>query len=581
MSTNYPELTMLWGLHMSNSVWHSASVVQGNSNREEIEIVRSIRDGLGVPDLFARILVSRGIKSPEEAEYFLYPGLDDLSDPFLLPDVQKGAERLITAIEKRENICLYGDYDADGITSTALILNYLKNFGLRPEIVIPKREDGYGLNASAVKMLGAKGIKLIMCVDCGSSDIDEINTANRLGLDVVVIDHHEPPFRLPEAYALINPKRKDSRFPTRELAACGVTFFFLWALRRIMHNNGLLKNKINLKKELDIVALGTMADMVPLTGDNRILVKYGMDVMRKSPRLWLKTLIANKIIPKRGIDENTLNFVIIPRINATGRVSDPKISLDFLTCEDEEKADNLLKKLNEANTKRQRLGEETLKEILDYVEKGILSEKKSFVFYKENWHIGIIGIVAQKLVETFGKPTFVITNVDGICKGSGRGGDGLDLHNTLSSLSPLLLRYGGHKYACGVSLSRENLDAFKDAFEKNIDSIGDIRQRKVRIDARADFDELTIDFMEFVELLSPFGIDNTQPFLLLKPSNIESVKNGRIKITDGNRRTWYGYNQSRVDIPKSERVSVIASPVLREEMGENFIHLYLKGFVEE
>jgi len=566
---------------VSNSVWHSASVVQGNSNREEIEIVRSIRDGLGVPDLFARILVSRGIKSPEEAEYFLYPGLDDLSDPFLLPDVQKGAERLITAIEKRENICLYGDYDADGITSTALILNYLKNFGLRPEIVIPKREDGYGLNASAVKMLGAKGIKLIMCVDCGSSDIDEINTANRLGLDVVVIDHHEPPFRLPEAYALINPKRKDSRFPTRELAACGVTFFFLWALRRIMHNNGLLKNKINLKKELDIVALGTMADMVPLTGDNRILVKYGMDVMRKSPRLWLKTLIANKIIPKRGIDENTLNFVIIPRINATGRVSDPKISLDFLTCEDEEKADNLLKKLNEANTKRQRLGEETLKEILDYVDKGILSEKKSFVFYKENWHIGIIGIVAQKLVETFGKPTFVITNVDGICKGSGRGGDGLDLHNTLSSLSPLLLRYGGHKYACGVSLSRENLDAFKDAFEKNIDNIGDIRQRKVRIDARADFDELTIDFMEFVELLSPFGIDNTQPFLLLKPSNIESVKNGRIKITDGNRRTWYGYNQSRVDIPKSERVSVIASPVLREEMGENFIHLYLKGFVEE
>jgi len=581
MSTNCPELTMLWGLHVSNSVWHSASVVQGNSNREEIEIVRSIRDGLGVPDLFARILVSRGIKSPEEAEYFLYPGLDDLSDPFLLPDVQKGAERLITAIEKRENICLYGDYDADGITSTALILNYLKNFGLRPEIVIPKREDGYGLNASAVKMLGAKGIKLIMCVDCGSSDIDEINTANRLGLDVVVIDHHEPPFRLPEAYALINPKRKDSRFPTRELAACGVTFFFLWALRRIMHNNGLLKNKINLKKELDIVALGTMADMVPLTGDNRILVKYGMDVMRKSPRLWLKTLIANKIIPKRGIDENTLNFVIIPRINATGRVSDPKISLDFLTCEDEEKADNLLKKLNEANTKRQRLGEETLKEILDYVDKGILSEKKSLVFYKENWHIGIIGIVAQKLVETFGKPTFVITNVDGICKGSGRGGDGLDLHNTLSSLSPLLLRYGGHKYACGVSLSRENLDAFKDAFEKNIDNIGDIRQRKVRIDARADFDELTIDFMEFVELLSPFGIDNTQPFLLLKPSNIESVKNGRIKITDGNRRTWYGYNQSRVDIPKSERVSVIASPVLREEMGENFIHLYLKGFVEE
>ena len=572
---------ILWELRMTNNIQRSVLYIQEKDRREEIEIIRSIRDGLGIPDLFARILVSRGIASPEEAESFLYPVLDDLSDPFLMPDIQKGAERLITAIIKREDICLYGDYDADGITSTALIVNYLKYFESRPEIVIPKREDGYGLNIDAVKKISAKGIKLLICVDCGSSDVDEIDLANSLGLDVVVIDHHELPQKLPKAYALINPKRKDSRFPEKELAACGVTFFFLWALRRIMHNNGLLKVKINLKRELDIVALGTMADMVPLTGDNRILVKFGMDVMRKSPRLWLKSLIANKVIPKRGIDENTLNFVIIPRINATGRVSDPKISLDYLTCKDEAKTDHLLKELNDANTKRRRFGEETLKEIVDSINKNGFSEKKSLVFYNDNWHIGVIGIVAQKLLEIFGKPAFVITNANGVYRGSGRGGDGLDLHDTLSSLSPLLLRYGGHKYACGISLSRENLDAFKEAFEKNINYIEGTRQKTFHADARANFNELTIDFMEFVELLSPFGAGNTQPFLLLKPSSIETVKNGRIKIIDDNKRTWYGYNQSRVTVPKSEKVSVIVSPVLREEMGERFVHFNLKGFVEE
>ncbi len=572
---------ILWELRMTNNIQRSVLYIQEKDRREEIEIIRSIRDGLGIPDLFARILVSRGIASPEEAESFLYPVLDDLSDPFLMPDIQKGAERLITAIIKREDICLYGDYDADGITSTALIVNYLKYFESRPEIVIPKREDGYGLNIDAVKKISAKGIKLLICVDCGSSDVDEIDLANSLGLDVVVIDHHELPQKLPKAYALINPKRKDSRFPEKELAACGVTFFFLWALRRIMHNNGLLKVKINLKRELDIVALGTMADMVPLTGDNRILVKFGMDVMRKSPRLWLKSLIANKVIPKRGIDENTLNFVIIPRINATGRVSDPKISLDYLTCKDEAKTDHLLKELNDANTKRRRFGEETLKEIVDSINKNGFSEKKSLVFYNDNWHIGVIGIVAQKLLEIFGKPAYVITNANGVYRGSGRGGDGLDLHDTLSSLSPLLLRYGGHKYACGISLSRENLDAFKEAFEKNINYIEGTRQKTLHADARANFNELTIDFMEFAELLSPFGVGNRQPFLLLRPSSIEPVKNGRIKIIDDNKRTWYGYNQSRVTVPKSEKVSVIVSPVLREEMGERFVHFNLKGFVEE
>lgn len=541
--------------------------------------IESIERHLGIPPLLARILVSRGIENPEDAGAFLYPKLDDLSDPFLLPDMKKAAERLIKAIEGNESICIYGDYDADGITSTALIFNYLRHFGLVPETFIPKREEGYGLNDAAVKMIGARGVKLLLCVDCGSSNVDEISAANNLGMDVIVIDHHEPPSELPDAYAIINPKRRDSHFPTRELAACGVTFFFLWALRRIMHNNGLLKEKINLKRELDIVALGTMGDMVPLTKDNRILVKFGMDVMKKNPRPWLKAFFRKGLIPRRGIDENTLNFIIIPRINATGRVADPKISLDFLTCKDEDSIERLLDELNDANNRRQRFGDETLREIVASIDKDCLLKRNSLVLFKEGWHIGVIGIVAQKLVEAFGKPAFVITEVNGICKGSGRGGDGFNLHDAISSLSGLLIRYGGHKYACGISLMRDNLSAFMDAFENSINNIGDIRQRTVRADMPADFDELTIEFMEMVNLLSPFGIGNERPFLLLKPQSVVSVKNGRIKLTDGNNRTWYGYNQSQNAAPQTGSFHIVASPVLREEMGEQFIHLNVKDFV--
>ena len=547
-------------------------------NADSSNLIESIENALRVPNLFARILVSRGMGSPEEAEAFLYPKLDDLSDPFLLPDVEKGVDRAIKAIEKMERICIYGDYDADGITSTALMINFFRHLGISPEAYLPKREEGYGLNVEAVKRIEARGTKLLICVDCGSSNVDEIRVANELGMDVIVIDHHEVPAIVPSAYALINPKRKDSRFPTRDLAACGVTFFFLWALRRVMHNDGLLKDKINLRQELDIVALGTMGDMAPLTKDNRILVKFGIDAMKNKPRLWLNAFLRKGLIPRKGIDEYALNFIIIPRINATGRVSDPKKSLDFLICEDEGNTDKFLNELHEANGKRQKVGNEIFKEIVAKIDKKSLIEQRSLVLFKEDWHIGVIGIVAQKLVEMFGKPAIVITEVDGICKGSGRGGDGLNLHEILSSLSPLLLKYGGHKYACGISLSKDNLIAFREAFERSVHNAINVGQREVFADAPANFEDLTEKLVGFIESLSPFGVGNTRPCFLLAPLSITTIKNGRIKITDRSRRTWYGYNQTKTSAPQSENMSIIASPALREDMGEKFIHLNVKGF---
>jgi single-stranded-DNA-specific exonuclease len=303
-----------------------------------------------------------------------------------------------------------------------------------------------------------------------------------------------------------------------------------------------------------------------------------MDAMKNKPRVWLKSFLRKGLIPRKGIDEYALNFIIIPRINAAGRVSDPKISLDFLICEDEGNTDKFLNELHEANSKRQKVGNEILKEIVAKIDKNSLIEQNSLVLFKEDWHIGVIGIVAQKLVEMFGKPAIVITEVDGICKGSGRGGDGLNLHEILSSLSPLLLKYGGHKYACGISLSKDNLIVFREAFERSVHSVINIGQREVFADARANFEDLTEELMGFIESLSPFGVGNTRPCFLLSPLSVATIKNGRIKITDRSRRTWYGYNQTQTAVPQSENVSIIASPALREDMGEKFIHLNVKGF---
>ena len=568
---------------MDSGLVHSPRfTVHGYEDKEAEEAVRSIQEGLGVPNLFARILVSRGMTTADEAQAFLYPRLDDLSDPFLLPDMEKGVNRAIEAITGNEQISIYGDYDADGITSTAILVNFFKHVGRTPQIYLPKREEGYGLNSEAVSQLKAEGTNLLICVDCGSSNVEEIGLANAIGMDVIVIDHHEVPDTMPDACALINPKRKDSTFPTRELAACGVTFFFLWALRRIMHNKGLLKGVINLKKELDLVALGTIGDMAPLVKDNRVIARFGMENMRRQPRTWLRTFLRKNLIPRNGsIDEYTLNFIIIPRINATGRVSEPNVSLRFLVSEDEKTSESFLAGMNEANSRRQRISEEILKEITQSIDRGGLASRNSIVVYNGGWHLGVIGIVAQKLVDIYGKPSIVITRVDGVCKGSGRGGERLNLHETLSSLSPFLLKFGGHKYACGLSLLEENIDPFREAFEERVARAAHDERKPTHVDARADFDEVTREFAEFLEQLSPYGVGNPRPAILLAPSSVTATSNGRIKITDGNRRIWYGYVQGQQPIPRNCDLHIVASPVIREEMGEKFIHLNVKEMIPQ
>ena len=280
------------------------------------------------------------------------------------------------------------------------------------------------------------------------------------------------------------------------------------------------------------------------------------------------------------VDEFALGFIIIPRINAAGRVSKPETSLNFLIAEDELVAVSYLKDLQKANTYRQRIEEEILREIVNDLKKDHLADRSSIVVFNEKWHVGVLGIVAQKLTERFQKPSIVITRLNNIWKGSGRGAVGVDLYETIASLSPLLLKYGGHKYACGISLAEENLTSFADAFEKNVKGSIVEKKREVFFDTEAEFEELTTEFMNYIGQLSPFGVGNPRPNLALRPAHIASLKYGRAKITDRNNRIWRGYIQAGQSIPQSDNICLIASPALREEMGEQFINLSIKEITE-
>jgi single-stranded-DNA-specific exonuclease len=555
---------------------------QACTENKRIKTAQAIAGDLGVPELIARILVARGIESADNARAFLKPKLEDLSDPFLMPDMQKGVDRVIMALTRKETICLYGDYDADGVTSLALMINFLKHFDITPIIHIPTRQDGYGLHVNAINTFRERGVTLLVSLDCGSSNIKEVQHARDCDIDTVIVDHHEMGLVDPPACALINPKRKNSQFPTRDLAACGVTFFFLLALRRTMHTKGLLGKAMNLKKELDIVTVGTIGDMVPLTGDNRIMVKYGMEMMNKHPKAWLKAMHKSRAITKGIIDEFTLGFIIVPRINAAGRVSEPQKSLNFLISEDEAGVASYLKNLEDANRHRQRIEEKILREIVNDLKKDHLAERNSIVVFNEKWHVGVLGIVAQKLAEMFKKPSIVITKLNDVWKGSGRGAGGMDLFETITTLSPLLLKYGGHRYACGISLMEENLSPFAEAFEKSVknDDIVVKKKREIGCDTGAEFEELTTELMEYIGQLSPFGIGNPRPNLSLNPAGIVPLKYGRVKITDRNKRTWYGYMQADQHIPRSDNLYCIVSPVLKEEMGERFINLNIKDIAD-
>ncbi|HZW36558.1 MAG: single-stranded-DNA-specific exonuclease RecJ [Deltaproteobacteria bacterium] len=500
--------------------------MKGRTRREwqlrapDRSLVREIRESTGLSPTAATILANRGIAGGVEAGRFLSGTLRDIASPFLMNDLEKAALRLIEAGRRNEPVLIYADYDVDGATGAACLLLFLREAFPRLPVAIHQNHrvaDGYGLHRDRVEAAAASGVKLLVTVDCGISDVDAIRLANARGMDVIVTDHHLPGPELPPAAAVLNPKRRDCGFPEKELAGVGVVFTLVRGMRDLMQGNGAAEREIDLRRYLDLVALGTVSDMVPLRGDNRILVKAGIREIRERPREGVSALLSVSGVDPGAANESDLGFRIGPRLNAAGRVGESRRSSEILVTGDRREAVRLAAELHADNARRQR--EEA--RILRCAEAALLSGppadgRNAIVLADPDWHLGVLGIVASKLAERFHRPA-VLLRVEGPqARGSCRSVDGFPLVDALGELSALLSRYGGHSQAAGVALPVENLEAFREGLDRIAGSYASTRESPggLPVDAQVGLGDITDGFLEELERMRPFGMGNEEPMLL-------------------------------------------------------------------
>jgi len=488
-----------------------------------------------INELLARILLNRNIDTDEKIEKFLYPKLTDLNDPYLFKDMENAITRIVEAIEKKEKITIYGDYDVDGITSITILKKFLDEIGALVDFYLPNRlSEGYGLNNNALDTIQKRGTKLLITVDCGISAYHEIEYAKSLGFDVIVTDHHECPEQLPEAIAVIDAKRPDNTYPFNSLAGVGVSFKVIQALCHKLQ----LPEETYLKY-LDIVCLGTVADIVPLIEENRVIVKYGLERMKNTKNVGLKALIETS--GYKTIESSAISFGLAPRINACGRMGQAELALQMLLTEETQEAMLIAEKLQEMNKERQEVEKVIMQDAMDMISKNSLDKENVIVVGNENWHHGVIGIVASKITETYYKPSILICFEGGEGKGSGRSIDGFDLHEALSACGDKLLKYGGHEMAIGLTLKREEFESFKEAmiaFAK--DKLPEDLMPIVKYDAEISTKDISKSTIESLKLLEPYGEANNSPVFVYKNVKVDSIrtlsndKHLKLNIKEGN-----------------------------------------------
>lgn len=439
---------------------------------------------------------------------FLQPSAALLNQPDTLPDIDRAVERIIAALNKGEPILVYGDYDADGVCGTALLLSVLKNLGGKLFFYLPHREaEGYGFSLAGVEFAQKNAITLIITNDCGSSDIAAITAANALGIDVIVTDHHEPGAEHPPAFAFINPKRNDSRYPFRELAGTGVAFKLAWRLLAT-----LKRTKQELTSLLDLVGLATIADVVPLIDENRILARLGLVALTHSQRPGIRALFEISRIQPTKLTARDVSFGLAPRINAAGRVGHANSALELLLTEDSETARNLARRLEEMNRSRQTVEDRILNEALHLIETERKLSQRVLLLARRNWQEGVIGIVAGKLAERFWRPCIMVALKDGLGKGSGRSITGFNIYEALSHCRNHLLAFGGHRYAAGMKLKEESLSALDAAINAFADRLpAEVFQPTLHIEAIADLTEINQELIDNLARLEPYGPDNPEP----------------------------------------------------------------------
>ena len=476
------------------------------------EKVKLLAEALNVEEFVATLLVQRGIETFEQARQFFRPTLEDLHNPYLMKDMDKAVERIELAIENGENILVFGDYDVDGTTAVSLVSSYLKTYYPNVATYIPDRYDeGYGVSFKGIDFADDNGFTLIIALDCGIKSIDHVAYAKERNIDFIICDHHRPGEFLPEAVAVLDPKRDDCLYPYDELCGCGIGFKLIQALGE--NRDQTIED---LTSYLDLVATAIAADIVPMTGENRVLAYFGLQVINSDPRPGFKALTHQ--VKKKALDITDVVFIIAPRINAAGRIKHGNHAVELLTEFDFEQAQQFASEIEAYNSERKDLDKQITKEALGQILENNEEKRFTTVVFQEDWHKGVIGIVASRLIETYYRPTLVFTKSGNKYAASARSVKGFDVYNALEACSEHLEQFGGHMYAAGMTLLEENYLSFKNAFEKVVQETihPDMLIPEISIDAEINLTDITPKLTRILKQFEPFGPQNMTPVFLTK-----------------------------------------------------------------
>ena len=537
----------------------------------DAESVKLLAEKLNINNHLANLLVQRGITDFEGAKNFFRPQLSDIHDPFLMKDMDKAVQRIKDAIKNNEKILVYGDYDVDGTTAVAMVYLYLKNIYSNVDFYIPDRDtEGYGISIQGIDFAEKNEFSLVIALDCGIKAVEKIEYAKSKQIDFIICDHHRPGKKMPDAYAVLDPKREDCNYPFKELSGCGVGFKLIQE-----YNQKTGEPFKNLEKYLDLVVTSIASDIVPVTGENRILAYYGLKILNSNPRPGIEAILrySNVIrtetnintgnIFNRELTINDLVFLVGPRINAAGRIESAKNSVELLISENIDSAERVAEQINTLNTERRNLDTQITQQALDMISSNEkLKNGKTTVVFNSGWHKGVIGIVASRLTETYYRPTIVLTKSNDFITGSARSVKDFDIYDAVDACSDLLEHFGGHKYAAGLSLKEENLNAFQERFENVVsDTIEDhMLIPEVEIDAKLNLNDINNKFYRILKQFAPFGPNNMTPMFqtngLIDTGYARIVGNNHLKLNVVH-RDISGYPVSAIAFQQGEHIEYI------------------------
>ena len=547
------------------------------------EKVKELQEKYNINKLLSTILVNRGITEEKQIQKFLNPKRNDFYNPYEMPDMEIAVNRILQAIKNGEKTIIYGDYDVDGITSVTVLKSFLEERGLKVDEYIPNRlNEGYGLNKKAVESIANQGYTLMITVDCGISAVEEVNYANELGIETIITDHHEPGSELPKALAVVDAKRKDNKYPFRNLAGVGVVFKLTQAISMKLG----LEEKDYLKY-LDIVCVGTISDIVPLVDENRVIAKLGLKLVEVTRNPGLKALL--NASGYKVVNSNTISFGIAPRINACGRMGYEEEALKLFLTENLVQASEITERLNKYNRDRQEIEKNIYDEAIKMMEKED-SNAQSIVLGSNNWHHGVIGIVSSKITEMYFKPSILICFEGEDGKGSGRSIPGFDLHEALAETAKYLEKYGGHEMAVGLSLKKNNFNRFKEAFEKYVeekDITGIVPI--IEIDKQISLKDIDSNIVKQLDLLEPFGEANRRPVFVYKNLKIDSIralsdgKHLKMTLKDGNTIVnAIGFNMGQLskEYMIGDRIDVVGTLEINAYNGREMVQINVKDIMK-